>query len=384
MAKGLSVLKAAAPRSPHVFSRALTQPVYRQTLRSMATMKALVYRGVQDFGVEDRPKPQVSAATDAVVKLAKTTICGTDLHILQGDVPTVAPGTILGHEGLGTVESVGTGVTAFKPGDRVIISCISACATCEYCRRGMPSHCTSGGWILGNTIDGTQAEFVRIPHANSSLHAVPPGVDERALVMISDILPTALECGTLNGKVAPGATVAVIGAGPVGLSALMTAQLYSPSTLIMLDLDPARLAVAQRLGATHIVQSGPGKDPAAEVMRLTGGRGVDTAIEAVGVPATFGLCQDIIGVGGTIANVGVHGSKVDLHLEKLWDRNVAITTRLVDATTAPMLITLVESGRLDAQALTTHSFKFSEVENAYASFKAAAVNKALKVIIDFE
>ncbi|KAH9939167.1 theronine dehydrogenase [Amylocystis lapponica] len=309
-------------------------------------MKALVYRGVQDFGVEDRPKPQVSAATDAVVKLAKTTICGTDLHILQGDVPTVAPGTILGHEGLGTVESVGTGVTAFKPGDR--------------------------------------AEFVRIPHANSSLHAVPPGVDERALVMISDILPTALECGTLNGKVAPGATVAVIGAGPVGLSALMTAQLYSPSTLIMLDLDPARLAVAQRLGATHIVQSGPGKDPAAEVMRLTGGRGVDTAIEAVGVPATFGLCQDIIGVGGTIANVGVHGSKVDLHLEKLWDRNVAITTRLVDATTAPMLITLVESGRLDAQALTTHSFKFSEVENAYASFKAAAVNKALKVIIDFE
>ncbi|KAI0916324.1 hypothetical protein AcV5_003293 [Taiwanofungus camphoratus] len=300
--------------------RRAVRPLFEQARRSMATMKALVYHGNEQFGVVERPKPKVTAATDAVVKLAKTTICGTDLHILRGHVPSVQHGRILGHEGLGVVESVGTAVSAFKPGDRVIISCVTSCGTCPACRRLMPSHCTTGGWILGNTIDGTQAEFVRVPHADASMHRAPAGVPDDALVMISDILPTALECGTMNGKVQPGATVAIVGAGPVGLSALLTAQLYSPAAVIMIDRDTNRLAAAAALGATHVLESGP--DTVRRVMEITEGKGVDTAMEVVGIPATFDLCQEIIGAGGTIANVGVHGGKVDLHLENLWDRNI--------------------------------------------------------------
>lgn len=277
-------------------------------------MKALVYRGPANMSLEDRPKPEISSATDAIVKLTKTTICGTDLHILKGDVPSCQPGRILGHEGVGVVEQVGSAVTAFRPGDRVLISCISACGTCSYCRKRMYSHCVGGGWILGNTIDGTQAEWVRIPYANTSLYALPEGMDEEALVLLSDILPTGFECGVLNGKVEPGSTVAIVGAGPIGLAALLTSQLYSPAEVIMIDLDGNRLERAKGLGATAVVSSADGK-AAEAVLKLTGNRGVDTAIEAVGIPATFELCQEIIAPGGTIANIGVHGKKADLHLE---------------------------------------------------------------------
>jgi alcohol dehydrogenase len=290
-------------------------------------MKALVYQGLGKKALEDRPKPDITAPTDAIVKITKTTICGTDLHILKGDVPTCKPGRILGHEGVGIVEQVGPAVTAFKAGDHVLISCVSACGKCEYCRRQMYSHCTTGGWILGNTIDGTQAEFVRIPYADTSLYPIPGGADEEALVMLSDILPTGFECGVLNGKVAPGNTVAIVGAGPIGLAALLTAQFYSPAEIIMIDLDDNRLEVAKRFGATATINSADGK-ALETVMKMTGKRGVDTAIEAVGIPATFELCQKLVAPGGIIANIGVHGKKVDLHLEELWDRNISITTRL--------------------------------------------------------
>src|SRR5689334_12495417 len=246
-------------------------------------MKALVYRGPGLKAIEDRPKPEIGAPGDAVVKMVKTTICGTDLHILKGDVVTCAPGRILGHEGVGIVDSVGAGVTAFRPGDRVLISCISSCGKCEYCRRGMYSHCTTGGWILGNEIDGTQAEYVRTPYADTSLYPIPEGADEEALVMLSDILPTGFECGVLNGKVAPGSTVGIIGAGPIGLAALLTAQFYAPAEIIMIDLDDNRLEVARRFGATHAINSGDGK-ALEKVKAITGGSGVDAAIEAVGVP----------------------------------------------------------------------------------------------------
>ena len=269
-------------------------------------MKALVYQGPGKKALEDRPMPEIGAPTDAIVKVSKTTICGTDLHILKGDVPTCAPGRILGHEGVGIIEKTGSGVTEFQPGDRVLISCISSCGKCEYCRRGMYSHCTTGGWILGNTIDGTQAEYVRIPHADTSLYPIPAGADEEALVMLSDILPTGFECGVLNGHVQPGNTVAIVGAGPIGLAALLTAQFYSPAEIIMIDLDANRLEIARRFGATATVDASGGK-AAQQVMKLTGQRGVDTAIEAVGVPSTFILCEDIVAPGGTIANVGVHG-----------------------------------------------------------------------------
>ena len=347
-------------------------------------MQALVYHGPGLKALEDRPRPTLKSPGDAVVRVTKTTICGTDLHILKGDVATCQPGTILGHEGVGVVDSVGTGVTTFKPGDHVLISCISACGRCEPCRKGMYSHCTTGGWILGNRIDGTQAEFVRIPHADTSLHPIPDGADEEALVMLSDILPTGFECGVLNGKVQPGSTVAIVGSGPIGLAALLTAQFYAPSEIIMIDLDDNRLKVAKRFGATATVNSSntAGGDAAQQVLALTGGRGVDTAIEAVGIPATFTLCEDIVAAGGTIANVGVHGCKVDLHLERLWSHNVTITTRLVDTVSIPMLLKTVQSGRIDARRLITHHFKLGDIVQAYDTFSRAADTKALKVIIE--
>ena len=344
-------------------------------------MKAFIYNGPGLKAVEERPKPAIQAPGDAIVKMVKTTICGTDLHILKGDVPTCTPGRILGHEGVGVIDSVGAGVTAFRAGDRVLISCISSCGKCDYCRRGMYSHCTTGGWILGNTIDGTQAEYVRTPHADTSLYPIPDGADEEALVMLSDILPTGFECGVLNGKVAPGSSVAIVGSGPIGLAALLTAQFYSPSEIIMIDLDDNRLAVAKRFGATATVNSADGS-AAQQVMKLTGGRGVDTAIEAVGIPATFMLCEDIVGPGGTIANVGVHGSKVDLHLERLWSHNVTITTRLVDTVSIPMLLKTVQSKTIDARQLITHRFKLDQILEAYETFGKAADTKALKVIIE--
>ena len=344
-------------------------------------MKALVYQGPGRKSVEDRPKPEIKNPADAIVKITKTTICGTDLHILKGDVPSCESGRILGHEGIGVVDKVGAAVTTFKPGDKVLVSCISACGQCPYCKRQMYSHCTTGGWILGNSIDGTQAEFVRIPHAETSLYPIPSGADEEALVMLSDILPTGFECGVLNGKVQPGNTVAIIGAGPVGLAALLTSQFYAPAEIIMIDLDDNRLDVAKKLGATATINSRDGK-AAEKVMEITKGRGVDTAIEAVGIPATFELCQELIAPGGTIANIGVHGKKADLHLEKLWDRNISITTRLVDTASTPMLLKILGAHKIDPRRLITHRFKFDDILDAYATFANAASTRALKVIIE--
>ncbi|OBT67849.1 hypothetical protein VE03_02519 [Pseudogymnoascus sp. 23342-1-I1] len=345
-------------------------------------MKALVYKSVGNVGLEERPKPQVSQPTDAIVRLSKSTICGTDLHIIKGDVATCTPGTTLGHEGVGVVEEVGASVHGFREGDHVLISCICSCASCEYCRKGMFSHCTNGGWILGNSIDGTLAEYVRIPHADSSLYLAPKGVNEGALVLLSDIFPTGLECGVLNSKIQPGNTVVIVGAGPVGLAALLTSQLYSPSTVIMIDMDDNRLKVAKFLGAHHIISSSDGK-AAKAVKDLTDQKGCDAVIEAVGLPRTFELCQNLVAPGGVIANVGVHGTKVDLHLEKLWAQNIGITTRLVDTVTTPMLLKLLSAGKIDPSILITHKFAFTDIEAAYSTFSAASKHKALKVLIEF-
>jgi alcohol dehydrogenase len=310
-------------------------------------MKALTYHGPGRRSWEDKPRPTIQEPTDAVVRIEKTTICGTDLHILKGDVPAVTDGRILGHEGVGVVEETGTAVSSFKKGDRVLISCITSCGKCDACKKGMYSHCADGGWILGHLIDGTQAEYVRIPHADNSLHHVPKGSDEDALVMLSDIL---------------------------------TAQFYSPAELIMIDLDDNRLEVAKKLGATRCLNSGDGK-AVEQVMALTGGKGVDVAIEAVGFPATFDVCQDIVAAGGHLANVGVHGKPVSLKLEKLWIQNVTITTGLVDTNTTPMLLKTVVAGRLQPRQLITHAFKLDDFMKAYDTFANAAKEKALKVII---
>jgi alcohol dehydrogenase len=343
-------------------------------------MKALVYRGPEKKQLEDMPKPLLCEATDAVVQMTQTTICGTDLHILKGGLPAVAAGRILGHEGIGVIDEAGTGVSHFRKGDRVLISCITACGKCEYCRRGMPSHCEHGGWILGNTIDGTQAEFVRIPFADTSLYLIPDDADADAMVMLSDTLPTGYECGVLNGAVKPGDTVAIIGAGPVGLAALLTTQFYAPANLIVIDLDDNRLEVARQFGATAVINSTDG-NAVEKVMALTSGNGVDVAIEAVGMAATFGICQEIIGAGGHIANIGVHGAGVTLHLEKLWSQNITITTRLVDAVTTPLLLKAVLAGKLKSKQLVTHHFTLDDVLKAYDTFGNAGRERALKVIL---
>jgi len=346
-------------------------------------MKALVYHGPNTKAWEEKPKPSIIDATDAVVKILKTTICGTDLHIMKGDVPEVTDGRILGHEGVGVIEEVGSAVTSFKKGDHVLISCISSCGKCEYCKRGMYSHCENGGWILGHLIDGTQAEYVRIPFADNSLYHIPAGSNEEALVMLSDILPTGFECGVLNGQVKPGDTVAIVGAGPIGLAALLTAQFYSPSEIIMIDLDDNRLAVSKTFGATQTINSSK-ENAVQKIKELTGQKGADTVIEAVGIPATFELCQSLVAPGGRIANIGVHGKSAVLHLETLWAANITITTRLVDTVTTPMLLKTVQSKKLNPNQLITHHFKLSDIINAYDTFQHADREKALKVILTNE
>jgi alcohol dehydrogenase len=355
-------------------------PASAAPLSTATNMKALVYHGPAQRAWEDKPRPIIQDAGDAIVRITTSTICGTDLHILKGDLPAVIDGRILGHEGIGVVEQVGAGVSEFQVGDKVIISCVSACLKCDFCKKGMYSHCRHGGWILGYTIDGTQAEYVRIPHADGSLYHFPADADEEAMVMLSDILPTGFECGVLNGEVKPGDSVAIVGAGPVGLAVLLTAQFYSPAAIFMIDLDDKRLAVAKEFGATTLINSSDGR-AAQRLLDLTEGAGVDVVIEAVGIPATFSICQAIVAAGGRIANVGVHGKPVELHLEKLWDRNIAITTRLVDTVTTPMLLKVVRSGKLQPSKLVTHRFALNDIMRAYDTFGNAAKEGALKVVL---
>ena len=340
-------------------------------------MKALIYHGPGKRAWEEKQKPIIKNSTDAIVRITKTTICGTDLHIMKGDVPEVVDGLILGHEGIGVVDEVGPGVSSFMVGNKVLISCITSCGSCASCRKGMYSHCEDGGWILGHLIDGTQAEYVRIPYADNSLYHIPNGLDEEAIVMLSDILPTGFECGVLNGQIKPGDLVAIIGAGPIGLATLLTAQFYSPSEIFMVDLDENRLKVAKTFGATKLVTH----NAVEEIMKFTNGKGVDVAIEAVGTSATFDICQSIIAAGGNIANVGVHGKSVELHLQKLWSKNITITTRLVDTVTTPMLLKTVLSGKLQPEKLITHRFALNEIMKAYDTFGNAAKEKALKIIL---
>ncbi|MEO6454694.1 MAG: zinc-dependent alcohol dehydrogenase family protein [Ginsengibacter sp.] len=345
-----------------------------------ATMKGLVYGGPGIIELKNIPIPQILKPTDAVVKILKTTICGTDLGILHGKTPSVLPGTTLGHEGVGIIDEVGTAIRNFKKGDRVIISCITADGTCEYCKKQMYSHCEDGGWILGHTINGTQAEYVRIPHADNSLYAIPAGADEEALVMLSDILPTGHEIGVINGRVKPGDTIAIVGAGPVGMAALLTAQFYSPAIIYMIDVDENRLDLAKKFGATHTINSG--KEDAVKRILSETKDGVDVSIEAVGIPDTFDICQSIVRPGGHLANIGVHGKKVDLQIQELWIKNITITTGLVNTNTTPMLLKTVTSGKLEPAKLITHHFKLDEILDAYKVFGNASKEKAMKVIIE--
>jgi len=345
------------------------------------TMKALVFQEPGKVALVDHAKPVLAEPTDAIVRITTTTLCGTDLHILRGEVPSVAPGRVLGHEGVGIVADVGPEVTRFAVGDRVLVSLVTTCGRCSACRKGLTSHCERGGWLLGNQLDGTQAEYVRVPQADTGLHPVPDGVDDEAAVMLSCILPTGLECGVQKARVKPGDVVAIVGAGPVGLAALLAAQLYAPTALIAIDLDDHRLEAARALGATTVINSRDGK-AAERVMALTGGVGVDAAIEAAGFAATFDLCQAIVAPGGRIASMGVYAHPVELHLERLWGANITLTTGLVDASTTPLLLRLVAGGRLDPRQLVSHRFPLSEIVAAYDTFANAARERALKVVIE--
>jgi alcohol dehydrogenase len=356
-------------------------PAHTQSRKGKTIMKALVYHGPERKAWEDVPKPEISADTDAIVRVDATTICGTDLHILKGDLPQVTDGRILGHEAVGTVESVGSAVKNVRAGDRVLVSCVTACSACRFCREGRYGQCLGGGgWILGYLIDGTQAEFVRVPFADTSTYPVPAGVSDEDLLMLADILPTSYEVGVLNGQVTPGDVVAIVGAGPIGLSAVMTAKLFSPAHIVAIDLADTRLEAAKRFGADVVVNN-KRDDPLAVVRSLTDGLGADVAIEAVGTPATFELATDLIRPGGHVANVGVHGKPATLHLEKLWTRDVTITTGLVDAFTTPTLIRLLAGGQLQTSSLVTQRFALDDMTAAYDTFATAGETGALKVVL---
>ncbi len=346
-------------------------------------MKALVYHGPGSKTWEEVADAEVGDPTDVVVRVDTTTICGTDLHILHGDVPAVTDGRILGHEAVGTVTAVGGAVTGFAAGDRVLVPAITRCGRCAYCQRGMPSHCqTVGGigWIFGHLIDGVQSEYARVPYAETSVHLVPEGVSDEQVIFLADILPTGYEIGVQNGGVGPGDTIAVVGAGPVGLAAMMTAAIAGAGRIIAVDMAESRLRhAAASFGATHTVVGGENAE--AEIMEITGGAGVDVAMEAVGVPATFDLCTRIVRAGGTVANIGVHGAPTTLHLEELWIKNITITTGLVSGNTIPTLLKLARDGRIEAEKLGTHRFSLGDIEEAYNVFGAAGEHDALKVVI---
>jgi len=344
-------------------------------------MKALVFHGPGERAWELVPDPAILEPTDAIVRIDSSTICGTDLHILKGDVPEVKPGTVLGHEAVGTVVEVGSAVTTIVPGDRVLVSCITSCGRCRFCKEGHYGLCTGGGgWIFGHLIDGLQAEYARVPFADTSVYRVPEGLSDEQVLFLADILPTAYEVGVLNGRVEPGDTVAVVGVGPIGLAAIMTAGLHTPGRIVAIDPADARLEVAREFGADVVIDNGH-EDAVAKVMELTGGLGADVAIEAVGVPEAFELCTELIRPGGRVANVGVHGHPATLHLEKLWIRDVLITTGLVDTNTTAKLMKLIEGGRLDPTRFATHHFALAETEKAYDVFGEAATTHALKVVL---
>ncbi|MDB1087342.1 zinc-dependent alcohol dehydrogenase family protein [Streptomyces sp. ACA25] len=346
-------------------------------------MKALVYHGAGRSAWEDRPDPALQEPTDAIVRVGTTTICGTDLHILGGDVPEVQPGTVLGHEAVGEVMETGSAVRSVRPGDRVLMSCVSACGRCRFCRESAYGQCLGGGgWILGHLIDGTQAEYVRVPFADMSTHLLPGTVSSEEAVLLSDIFPTSYEVGALNGAVRPGDTVVVVGAGPIGLTAVASAMLFSPGRVIVLDPAAPRLEAAKRFGADVI--GDPAEDPEALVGDLTGGLGADTVIEAVGLPETFELCTRLVRPGGRVANIGVHGKPATLNLQDLWGKNVTITTGLVDSYSTPRLLQLLAAGRLPAGDLLTHRFGLDQVEEAYRVFSSPATTAALKVILNAE
>ncbi|MER6053845.1 alcohol dehydrogenase catalytic domain-containing protein [Streptomyces albidoflavus] len=344
-------------------------------------MKALVFEGEGRISWRTVPDPALLTPQDVVVRVENVTICGTDLHILRGDVPEVRPGTVLGHEAVGEVVEAGDAVRNVRPGDRVLISCITGCGRCRFCRENRFGQCVGGGgWILGHRIDGTQAEYVRVPHADTSLHPLPGAVAGEDAVLLADIFPTAYEVGVLNGRVGPGDTVVVVGAGPIGLATVATARLYSPRRVIVVDRSPARLEAARGVGADVTV--GADEDPELLVSDLTGGLGADVAVEAVGLPATFEQCARMVRPGGRVANVGVHGEPAALHLERLWSRDVTITTGLVDTFSTPLLLEMVAAGRLPAAAaLVTHRFSLQEMEEAYDIFTRAADTGALKVVL---
>jgi alcohol dehydrogenase len=347
-------------------------------------VKALVYHGPGKRSWDSVPDPAIKDPSDIIVKVDTTTICGSDLHILKGDVPETTAGTVLGHEAIGTVVEVGSGVGTVAKDDRVLLSCITACGRCRFCKEGHYGICIGGGgWIFGHTIDGVQAEYARVPFADNSVYKLPDDLSDEQVLFLSDILPTAFEVGVLNGRAEPGDTVAVIGAGPVGLSAIMTARLFTPGRIIAIDMADARLAHAREFGADETINNGS-TDAIEAVMALTGGLGVDLAIEAVGVPATFELAADLIRPGGRVANVGVHGHPAMLHLERLWIRDVTITTGLVDTSTIPQLLRLITDGRLDPTTLITHRFPLADTMHAYDVFADAAHTDALKVVLQGE
>lgn len=343
------------------------------------TMKAFVYHGPEKMSLDQVPKPTIIKPTDAIVKVTTSTICGTDKHIRHGGMPEVEPGRIIGHEFCGIVEEVGSSVNKFKKGDKVAVSCVTQCMDCYYCRRGMYSQCTTGSWIYGYMIDGCQADYVRVPYADSGMYIIPDSLTDEDVLFVGDILSTGY-FGAENGNIQPGDTVAVFGSGPVGMCAMATARLWGPARIVAVDIDDSRLEFAKKNGWADYGLNPQKVDVVQALKDMTGGRGADVTIEANGFEPTFKGAIDGVRAGGTVSLIGVFEKPQVVEMNKLWIKNIAIKMGLVNANRISELIDLIKEGKLNMKPLITHTLPLSQVAEGYDIFEERRDN-AIKVVL---
>jgi len=343
-------------------------PVERE--QQTSTMKALVFYGPEKIALESVPIPRAGVG-EVVIRVTLTTICGTDLHILKGEYP-VKPGLIIGHEPVGFIYEIGEGVTGYQVGDRVLVGAITPCGQCNFCLSGNWSQCGGplGGWKFGNTINGAQAQYLRVPHAQANLAKIPDELTDEQVVLLADIASTGISA-VESADLQIGDSVAVFAQGPIGLCATAGAKLKGASLIIAVESDPVRAEMARRMGA-DIVLDFTHPDVIQQIKGMTGGRGVDVAIEALGTQATFENALRVLRPGGTLSSLGVYSGKLTLPLEPfaagLGDHRIVTTLCPGGKERMRRLIELVRHGRLDLTPLLTHRFPLERITEAYKLF----------------
>jgi alcohol dehydrogenase len=338
--------------------------------RDTTTMKALVFYGPGQISLETMPIPRARPG-EVVIRVTLTTICGTDLHILKGEYP-VKPGLVIGHEPVGVIHEIGEGVTGYQVGDRVLVGAITPCGQCNFCLGGNWSQCGGaiGGWKFGNTIDGAQAEYLRVPYAQANLAKIPDELTDEQVVLLADIASTGISAAE-SADLQIGDTVAVFAQGPIGLCATAGAKLKGASLIIAVESDPVRIQMSRRMGADAVFDFNQ-HDVVEEIKHLTGGRGVDVAIEALGTQATFENALRVLRPGGTLSSLGVYSGKLSVPLEPfaagLGDHKIVTTLCPGGKERMRRLMELVRQGRLDLTPLLTHTFPLDRITEAYQLF----------------